>query len=276
MKTALATVACAATATLSRASTQPEIAAPATSHGPFWLPELSYSFDALEPYIDAETMQIHHDVHHANYVANLNKVVTDPKIASWPIDRLLKNINAAPENVRDAIRNFGGGHYNHSVFWRSLKKNGGQPGPGLKDAIEQKFSSFSAFHDVFTKAALGQFGSGWTWLTSNGKDIRIEVTQNQDSPISQGWTPLVGIDLWEHAYYLTYQCKRADYIAAWFNVINWDYSRPSAFAFGKSFSPFPEWLKSQAAQVPRGEGNSFVTLPGRSPFGNSTPAAGGS
>ncbi len=223
-KAAMATVACAATATLTRASAQSQPAAAPDSKGPFWLPALSYSYDALEPFIDAETMQLHHDVHHAAYVANLNKVVTDPKIASWPIDRLLKNINAAPENVRDAIRNYGGGHYNHSVFWRMLKKNGGQPGASLADAIHQKFSSFSAFHDVFTKAAMGQFGSGWAWLTSDGKEIRIEVTQNQDSPISQGRTPLIGIDLWEHAYYLKYQSKRADYIAAWFNVINWEYA----------------------------------------------------
>ena len=173
-KAAMATVACAATATLTRASAQSQPAAVPASKGPFWLPALSYSYDALEPFIDAETMQLHHDVHHAAYVANLNKVVTDPKIASWPIDRLLKNINAAPENVRDAIRNYGGGHYNHSVFWKMLKKNGGQPGCEPRpDAIHQKFSSFhkAPFMMFFTKAAMGQFGSGWAWLTSDGKEI---------------------------------------------------------------------------------------------------------
>lgn len=227
-KAALATVACVATSSLNTAKAE---ASPAASpfdapKGPFWLAGLPYDYDALEPFIDTETMHIHHDVHHAAYVANLNKVVTDPKIASWTIDRLLRNLDAVPENARAAIRNYGGGHYNHSIFWKMMKKNGGgEPQASLREAIESTYSSVTAFKDIFTKAALGQFGSGWTWLTSDGKgSIRIEVTSNQDSPISQGRMPLIGIDLWEHAYYLKYQSKRADYVRAWFNVVNWEYA----------------------------------------------------
>jgi len=229
-KAALATVACATTAALNSAKAEsspgtPAIAALDAPKGPFWLAGLPYDYDALEPFIDTETMHIHHDVHHAAYVANLNKVVTDPKIASWPIDRLLRNLDAAPENVRAAIRNYGGGHYNHSIFWKMMKKNGGgEPQASLAEAIEKTFTSFTAFKDIFTKAAIGQFGSGWTWLTSDGKGIRIEVTSNQDSPIMQGRMPLLGIDVWEHAYYLKYQSKRADYVQAWFNVVNWEYA----------------------------------------------------
>lgn len=223
----MATVACAATSAFNttKAQSAPSAAPFTSSNGPFSLPPLPYAYDALEPCIDTETLQIHHDRHHAAYVANLNKAVTDPKIASWPIERLLQNLNAVPENVRAAIRNNGGGHYNHSVFWKMMKKDsGGEPESVLAHAIEDTFTSFTAFKDIFTKAALGQFGSGWTWLTSDGKEIRIEVTANQDSPISQGRIPLIGIDLWEHAYYLKYQNKRADYIAAWFSVVNWDYA----------------------------------------------------
>lgn len=230
-KAALATVACAATSALNTvraesASTTSTIDALTAPKGPFWLAPLPYAYDALEPFIDAETMRIHHDVHCAAYVGNLNKAVTDPKIASWPIDRLLRNLDAAPENVRAAIRNYGGGHYNHSIFWKMMKKNGGgEPGASLAEAIQNTFVSFTAFKDIFTKAALGQFGSGWTWLTSDGKgSIRIENTSNQDSPISQGRMPLLGIDLWEHAYYLKYQSDRAEYIKAWFNVVNWEYA----------------------------------------------------
>lgn len=230
-KAALATVACAATSALNTvraesASATSNIDALTTPKGPFWLAPLPYAYDALEPFIDAETMRIHHDVHCAAYVGNLNKAVTDPKIASWPIDRLLRNLDAAPENVRAAIRNYGGGHYNHSIFWKMMKKNGGgEPGASLAEAIQNTFVSFTGFKDIFTKAALGQFGSGWTWLTSDGKgSIRIENTSNQDSPISQGRMPLLGIDLWEHAYYLKYQSDRAEYIKAWFNVVNWEYA----------------------------------------------------
>lgn len=223
----MATVACAATSAFNSAKAQssPQMTFSTSKGGPFWQSPLPYAYDALEPYIDAETMQIHHDLHHAAYVANLNKAVTDPKIASWPIERLLRNLNAVPEDVRAAVRNNGGGHYNHTIFWKMMKKNGGgEPQASLAQAIEDKFSNFTLFKDIFIKAALGQFGSGWTWLTSDGKDIRIESTSNQDSPIMEGRLPLIGIDVWEHAYYLKYQNKRADYLAAWFNVVNWDYA----------------------------------------------------
>lgn len=227
-KAAMATVACAATTAFRTARAElvsPPMTFATTKGGPFWQSALPYAYDALEPHIDAETMQIHHDVHHAAYVANLNKTLTDPKIVSWPIERILRNLDAVPENMRAAARNYGGGHYNHSIFWKMMKKNGGgDPQSSLARAIEAKFTSISAFRDVFTQAAMGQFGSGWTWLTSDGKELRIEVTANQDSPISEGHVPLIGIDMWEHAYYLKYQNKRADYITAWFNVANWEYA----------------------------------------------------
>jgi Fe-Mn family superoxide dismutase len=199
-------------------------AAPAPT-GPFVLPPLPYSFDALEPYIDARTMQIHHDKHHASYVANLNKAVADfPDVGNKPIETLLKDLNAVPEKIRAAVRNQGGGHYNHSLFWQMMAKGAGNtPAGELSSAIDKAFGSFTAFKDQFTKAAAGQFGSGWAWLVSDGHNLRIEAAPNQDSPISAGRLPLLGLDVWEHAYYLKYQNRRADYIAAWFNVINWDY-----------------------------------------------------
>jgi Fe-Mn family superoxide dismutase len=227
-KAAMATVACAATTAFNNAKADlvsPPMTWASTKGGPFWQSALPYAYDALEPHIDAETMQIHHDVHHAAYVANLNKTLLDPKIVSWPIERILRHLDAVPEDVRAAVRNYGGGHYNHSIFWKMMKKNGGgEPQASLAHAIEYKFTSFAAFRDVFTKAATSQFGSGWTWLTSDGKELRIEVTSNQDSPISEGRIPLIGIDMWEHAYYLKYQSKRIDYITAWFNVANWEYA----------------------------------------------------
>lgn len=227
-KAAIATAACAATTVLTTATKaveSPPMTFASTKGGPFWQSPLPYAYDALEPHIDAETMQIHHDVHHAGYVANLNKTLTDPKVLSWPIERIIRNLNAVSEDVRAAVRNYGGGHYNHSIFWKMMKKNGGgEPQSSLARAIEQKFTSFAAFRDVFTKAATEQFGSGWTWLTSDGKELRIETTANQDSPISEGRLPLVGIDMWEHAYYLKYQNKRIDYVNAWFNVVNWEYA----------------------------------------------------
>ncbi|MGA3180136.1 MAG: superoxide dismutase [Verrucomicrobiota bacterium] len=193
--------------------------------GPFTLPPLPYPFDALEPHIDAQTMQIHHDKHHAAYVANLNKAVADfPDLGKMPVEALFKDLNAVPEKVRATVRNQGGGHYNHSIFWEMMKKNGGgQPAGELSKAIDAKFGSFAAFKDQFTKAAAGQFGSGWAWLVSDRDGLGIQSTPNQDSPLSEGKRPLLGLDVWEHAYYLKYQNRRADYIAAWFNVINWDY-----------------------------------------------------
>ena len=197
----------------------------ADAPGPFTLPPLGYAFDALEPYIDPQTMQIHHDKHHATYVMNLNKAVANmPALATQSVESLLKDLNAIPEAVRPAVRNHGGGHANHSLFWQLLKKNGGgKPSGELAKAIDQKFGSFTAFQDKFTEAATKQFGSGWAWL-SRGADgeLLVEATPNQDSPLSAGRTPLLGIDVWEHAYYLKYQNRRADYITAFYNVINWD------------------------------------------------------
>ena len=227
-KTALATVACAAASTLRTAIAQPAPTPTATAapSGPFTLPPLPYAYDALEPHIDAQTMQIHHDKHHAAYVANLNKAINDMPGdgGSLAIESLLQNLNSLPENIRTAVRNNGGGHYNHSLFWQMMKKGGGgEPTAELAKAIDSGFGSFNAFKDNFTKAALGQFGSGWAWLIVDGGALKIESAPNQDSPLSARRTPILGIDVWEHAYYLKYQNKRADYIAAWFNVVNWDF-----------------------------------------------------
>jgi superoxide dismutase, Fe-Mn family len=225
--TALASVAYAAASSLRTANAQPA-AGPATKSapsGPYNLPPLPYSFDALEPHIDARTMQLHHDKHHASYVANLNKAVADfPDLGQKPVEDLLKDLNAIPEKIRAAVRNQGGGHYNHSLFWQMMNKNaGGQPSGELSTAIDKKFGGFDAFKSQFTKAALGQFGSGWAWLVLDGDDLKIQATPNQDSPVSEGKHPLLGVDVWEHAYYLKYQNRRPDYVAAWFNVVNWDF-----------------------------------------------------
>jgi Fe-Mn family superoxide dismutase len=196
-------------------------AAPA---GPYTVPPLPYLYDALEPHIDAQTMQIHHDKHHAAYVANLNKAVAEaPDLGKKPVEELLKDLNAVPEKIRTAVRNQGGGHYNHTLFWQMMAKNGGQPKGELSSAIDKSFGSFSGFKDKFTEAATKVFGSGWAWLVLDGGALKIEPAPNQDSPISRGLQPLLGIDVWEHAYYLKYQNRRPEYIAAWFNVINWDF-----------------------------------------------------
>jgi superoxide dismutase, Fe-Mn family len=219
-------LASAALATLPGAIAQTNSTAPAAApSGPFTLPPLPYAYDALEPFIDAQTMQIHHDKHHAAYVANLNKTVAGVNIdKTLTLEILMKDLNSVPENVRTAVRNQGGGHYNHSLFWQMMKKNGGgEPTGELSKAIDTNFGSFSTFKDNFSKAALGQFGSGWAWLVLDGSALKIEPTPNQDTPLSSGKTPLLGIDVWEHAYYLKYQNKRADYITAWFNVVNWDF-----------------------------------------------------
>ncbi len=222
--TALASVALAA---LPSALAQTNSAAPAapTTDGPFTLPPLPYAYDALEPYIDARTMEIHHDKHHAAYVANLNKAVADfPDLGKMSVEALLQDLNAIPEKIRTAVRNQGGGHFNHSLFWQMLKKDGGEPKGALATAIDRRFGSFSAFKNEWTKAALGQFGSGWAWLVVDAnKQLGIEPAPNQDSPISQGKQPLLGIDVWEHAYYLKYQNRRPEYMAAFYDVINWDF-----------------------------------------------------
>jgi superoxide dismutase, Fe-Mn family len=196
-----------------------------TAPQPFTLPPLPYAYDALEPHIDARTMEIHHDKHHAAYVANLNKAVADhPDLGKKSVEDLLKDLNAVPEKIRTAVRNNGGGHYNHSLFWQMMKKGGGgEPTGDVAKAIDASFGSFGAFKEQFTKAAMTQFGSGWAWLKLDGKQLKIEPTANQDTPLSAGHAPLLGVDVWEHAYYLKYQNKRADYIAAWWNVVNWDF-----------------------------------------------------
>lgn len=195
------------------------------SPGPFSLPPLPYAVDALEPAIDARTMEIHHGRHHAAYVAGLNKAVADaPALAGRTLDDLLRNLASLPEGVRTAVRNHGGGHANHSLFWESLKKNAGAgPTGALAAALERKFGSVATFQQEFTKAALGVFGSGWAWLTLDKGELRLESLPNQDSPLSLGRFPLLGLDVWEHAYYLRYQNRRADYVAAFFSVINWDF-----------------------------------------------------
>jgi Fe-Mn family superoxide dismutase len=197
----------------------------AEDSGPYVLPPLGYAFDALEPHIDAQTMQIHHDKHHASYITNLNKAVAgEASLAGKTVEQLVANLSSVPEAIRTAVRNQGGGHANHSLFWTLLKKNGGgKPTGELATAIDKAFGSFPAFQEKFTAAALKQFGSGWAWLTLNAEHaLAIESTANQDSPLSSGRTPLLALDVWEHAYYLKYQNRRADYIAAFYNVVDWD------------------------------------------------------
>jgi Fe-Mn family superoxide dismutase len=224
---AAASAVCAATSSLVRLRAQPAPPpappAPAPA-GPFKLPPLAYPYDALEPHIDARTMEIHHGKHHAAYVQNLNKAVAEfPDLGSKSVEDLVRDLAAAPEKIRTAVRNHGGGHANHTLFWQLLKKNNGAgPGGDLAKAIDAKFGSFSSFQQEFTKAAMGVFGSGWAWLTLDGKALRLETSANQDSPLSQGRAPLLALDVWEHAYYLKYQNRRADYVAAFHSVINWD------------------------------------------------------
>lgn len=190
----------------------------------FVLPELPYAFDALEPHIDARTMEIHHDKHHAGYVNNLNAALENHSdLANKSLEELVSNPDGLPESVRTAVRNNGGGHYNHSLFWTIMSPNGGgMPTGELASAIESAFGSFDSFKDTFSKAAVGRFGSGWAWLGLNGSQLTVISMPNQDAPLMAGVTPILGIDVWEHAYYLNYQNRRGDYIAAWWNVVNWD------------------------------------------------------
>jgi len=191
----------------------------------YTLPELGYAYDALEPFIDAQTMEIHHSKHHQTYVDKLNAALDKhPELYNTPLEDLLKNLDSIPEDIRTAVRNHGGGHLNHSFFWPLLKiNNGAQPGAALQEAIARNFESFEQFKEQFYQAALNNFGSGWTWLVKNMSGaLHVISTQNQDSPISSGLKPLIGIDVWEHAYYLKYQNKRADYIEAFWNLINWE------------------------------------------------------
>jgi Fe-Mn family superoxide dismutase len=242
--TALATAACATVLPAANAQ-QPTPAVAATpSGGPFALPPLPYAFDALEPHIDARTMEIHHDKHHQAYVTNLNKAVAGhAELQAKNVEELLRGLATLPEAIRTAVQNNGGGHYNHSLFWQMMKKGGGgEPTGELAGALDKRFKSFSGFKDEFTKAATTRFGSGWAWLVLGpDKQMSIESSANQDSPLmaagpaaeafaqrygtaaSTGKTPLLGLDVWEHAYYLKYQNRRPEYIAAWFNVVNWDF-----------------------------------------------------
>jgi len=191
-----------------------------TTAEPFTLPPLPYAYDALEPHIDARTMEIHHDKHHAGYVANLNKAIAaTPALANKSLEELVTNPDATT-----AIRNNGGGHYNHSLFWQMMaKKGGGTPRTEVAKAIESSFGDFAEFKNQFSTAATKVFGSGWAWLTWQDGKLSIQSRANQDVPLSKGSIPLLGIDVWEHAYYLNYQNKRADYVAAWWKVVNWDF-----------------------------------------------------
>jgi superoxide dismutase, Fe-Mn family len=200
----------------------------------YQLPALPYPFDALEPTIDARTMEIHHDKHHGAYVNNVNAAIAGhADLEAMSIEDLLRNIDKVPEGIRTAVRNSGGGHANHAMFWQIMKKGGGGAPTGeLADAINSAFGSFDAFKDAFAKAGAGRFGSGWAWLVSNNGKLEVTSTANQDSPYMEGKTPLMGIDVWEHAYYLNYQNRRPDYISAWWNVVNWD-AVASRFAASK-------------------------------------------
>ena len=188
------------------------------------LPPLPYAFDALEPHIDAKTMEIHHGKHHQAYVNNLNAALEKaPELQNKPLDELLKNLNRVPEAIRTAVRNNGGGHWNHTMFWQIMGPGaGGSPSGAIADAITKSFGSFDKFKEQLNAAATARFGSGWAWLiVERGGGLKIESTPNQDNPLMDGKTAVMGIDVWEHAYYLKYQNRRPDYLAAWWNVANW-------------------------------------------------------
>lgn len=190
----------------------------------FELPKLPYAVDALEPYIDAQTMTIHHDKHHQAYITNLNGALDKhPELASKSLEVLLMDLNSVPEDIRMVVRNHGGGTWNHSMFWEIMgPKAGGAPGGELSRAVDAAFGSFDSFKSDFEKAANGRFGSGWAWLVKKGNGLAIVSTANQDNPMSENMTPILGIDVWEHAYYLKYQNRRAEYVTNWWNVVNWD------------------------------------------------------
>jgi superoxide dismutase, Fe-Mn family len=199
------------------------------------LPPLSYPFNALEPHIDAKTMEIHHDKHHQAYITNANNALKDhPDLAAKPVDELIANLSQVPESIRTVVRNNAGGHSNHSFFWNIMAPNaGGAPKGKLAEAITATFGSVDAFKEKFQAAGASRFGSGWAWLVVN-KEGKLEITStpNQDSPIMEGLKPVIGIDVWEHSYYLLYQNKRPDYLKAWWNVVNWDQAEKN-FSAGK-------------------------------------------
>jgi Fe-Mn family superoxide dismutase len=187
------------------------------------LPALPYAPDALEPHIDAQTMQIHHGKHHQTYVTNLNAALDKhSELHSKSLDDLVRSVNTVPEDIRAAVRNNGGGHWNHSLFWKLMApKAGGAPSGAVAAAINSSFGSFDKFREQFQAAGLGRFGSGWAWLIENGGKLEITSTPNQDNPLMDGKKAILGVDVWEHAYYLKYQNRRADYLSAWWNVVNW-------------------------------------------------------
>ena len=187
------------------------------------LPDLPYAHNALEPHIDAKTMEIHHGKHHNGYVTKVNAALEGTDLGSKSIEDLVSDLNAVPENIRGAVRNNGGGHANHSLFWSVMSPDGGgEPSGELADAINSQFGSFADFKDKFSSAAGTRFGSGWAWLSVDGGNLVIESTANQDNPLMEGRTPILGLDVWEHAYYLNYQNRRPDYVSAFFNVIDWN------------------------------------------------------
>jgi Fe-Mn family superoxide dismutase len=189
----------------------------------FTLPALPYDFAALEPHIDAKTMEIHHGKHHQTYVNNLNAAIEKaPELAKKSLDELMRDVGKVPEAVRTVVRNNGGGHWNHSMFWQIMSpKAGGEPGGNLASAIKTAFGDFAKFREQFSAAGVGRFGSGWAWLINTGGKLSITSTPNQDNPLMEGQKAILGLDVWEHAYYLKYQNRRPDYIAAWWNVVNW-------------------------------------------------------
>ena len=186
------------------------------------LPPLPYPKNALEPHIDAQTMEIHHGKHHATYITNVNKAIAGKDLEKKSVEDLISNLNAVPDDIRNVVRNNGGGHANHSLFWRIMGPNaGGSPSGKLADDINSTFGSFDAFKEKFEAAGAGRFGSGWAWLIVKNGKLEITSTPNQDNPLMEGHKPILGCDVWEHAYYLKYQNKRADYLKAWWNVVNW-------------------------------------------------------
>jgi Fe-Mn family superoxide dismutase len=192
---------------------------------PYSLPQLPYSYDALEPYIDKMTMEIHHTKHHQGYINNLNSALERySKFHNLELEEIFKKLNQLPEEIRTAVRNNGGGHYNHSLFWEIMKPNGGgEPKGKLKEEIEKNFGSFEEFKKLFSETAIKHFGSGWAWLViTPDKKLKVYSMLNQDNPLMNGDIPIMGLDVWEHAYYLKYQNRRAEYVEAWWHVVNWD------------------------------------------------------
>ena len=190
----------------------------------FSVPDLPYPYDALEPHIDEATMRVHHDKHHQAYVDKANAALEGTEFADRDVEDVLRNLSSLPDDKQGPVRNNGGGHHNHTLFWQMLSPDGGgEPSGAVAEAINAKFGSFSDFQDQFKAAGIARFGSGWVWLVHDGSDVDLVTTPNQDSPLLEGQTPLLGCDVWEHAYYLKYQNKRPDYIDAFWNVVNWDY-----------------------------------------------------